>query len=190
MKKSIIAAVLATFMFAGSAYTRDTVVNFATCVTESKIGKKEQENLENLRKHFACMIEDSEKQLKEIAKKLEDADYLDSLSPKDEEKLRVEYQTLNEDLARYQNQYYQALNQANYQLMQKMSNHISHAAEKVAKKYECDYVINKEACFYYNPDMDVTDAIIDIMDKEFDLEEAKQKISDNCDQVASEGDNS
>lgn len=187
MKRSIIAAVLATFIFAGSAYARDAVVNFATCVTESKIGKKEQENLENLRKQFTSMIEDSEKQLKEIAEKFEDADYLDSLSPKAEEELKIKYQALNEDLARYQNQYYQVLNQANYQLIQKMSNYISNAAEKVAQKHEYNYVINKEACFYYNPDMDITDTIIDIMDKDFDLESAKQKISDNSDAEALKG---
>jgi len=187
MKKSIIVAVLATFIFAGSAYARDAVINFATCVSESKVGKREQENLDNLRKQFTSMIEDSEKQLKQIAEKFEDTDYLDSLSPKAEEELKIKYQALNEDLARYQNQYYQVLNQANYQLIQKMSSYIALAAEKVAKKHEYNYVINKEACFYYNPDMDITDTIIDIMDKDFDLEESRQKLSDNSDEATLKG---
>ena len=66
------------------------VVNFATCITESKAGKKEQENMENMRKQMSSLIEDTEKELKEISAKFEDTEYLDSLSPKAEEDLKAE----------------------------------------------------------------------------------------------------
>ncbi len=85
------------------------VVNFTTCITDSKSGKKEQENMENIRKQLSSLMEDTEKEMREIAGKFEDTEYLDSLSPKAEEELKVKFQTLQEDLGRYQNQFYQVL---------------------------------------------------------------------------------
>jgi hypothetical protein len=35
-------------------------------------------------------------------------------------------------------------------------------------------VINKEACFFHNPVLDVTNIVVAEMDKEFDLESAKK----------------
>ena len=156
-----------------------SVVNFSTCITNSKYGKKEQENFENLRKQLAAMIDDTEKELKEISTKLEDSEYLDSLSPKAEEELKGRFQTLNEDLSRYQGQFYQVMQQANMQLVHKMSSQITRASEKVAKDKILDYVINKEACFYYRPDLDMTTQVIAEMDKNFDVDAKSKKLSDN-----------
>ena len=47
------------------------------------------------------------------AAKFEDTEYLDSLSPKAEEDLKIKHQTLQEDLGRYQQQFYQVLQHAN-----------------------------------------------------------------------------
>ena len=154
------------------------VVNFATCIAESKAGKKEQENMDAMRKQMASLVEDTEKELREISAKFEDAEYLDSLSPKAEEELKVKFQTLQEDLGRYQNQFYQVLNHANYTMIQKMSSAIAKASEKIADTKKLDYVMNKEACFYIRPDLDVTSVVIKAMDESFDLDKAKQ-ISDN-----------
>ena len=174
-------------LVAGTAVAQDNpflgVVNFSSCITDSKYGKKEQENLENLRKQMASLIENTEKELKEIATKFEDTEYLDSLSPKAEEELKVKFQTLQEDLGRYQNQFYQVLNHANYQMVQKLSASISSAAEKVAKSKKLDYVINKEACFYIRPDLDVTPFVINEMDKTFELDTKAKKLSDNSEQA-------
>lgn len=159
------------------------VVNFATCITDSKYGKKEQENIENLRKQMAALIENTEKEMKEISGKLEDTEYLDSLSPKAEEELKTKLQTLQEDMGRYQNQFYQVLNHANYQLIQKMSSNISAAAERVAKEKKLDYVMNKEACFYIHPDRDVTFLVISEMDKIFERDAKMKKISDNAEEA-------
>lgn len=153
------------------------VVNFTSCVTESKAGKREQENMENIRKQMASLIEATEKELKEIAVKFEDTEYLDSLSPKAEEDLKIKFQALQEDHGRYQNQFYQVLQHANYQMIQKMSGAIAKASEKIAQSKQLDYVMNKEACFYIRPDLDVTTLIISEMDKNYDLE-SKGKLSD------------
>ena len=187
MRKHFFLGAAALSLVAGTAVAQDNpflgVVNFSSCITDSKYGKKEQENLENLRKQMASLIENTEKELKEIATKFEDTEYLDSLSPKAEEELKVKFQTLQEDLGRYQNQFYQVLNHANYQMVQKLSASISSAAEKVAKSKKLDYVINKEACFYIRPDLDVTPFVINEMDKTFELDTKAKKLSDNSEQA-------
>ena len=155
------------------------VVNFATCITDSKAGKKEQENMESMRKQMSTLIEDTEKELREIATRFEDTEYLDSLSPKAEEEFKVKFQTLQEDLNRYQNQFYQVLNHANYQMIQKMSGNIAKAAEKVATEKHLDYVMNKEACFYIRQDLDVTSLVINEMDKNFEIDVKAKKLTDN-----------
>ena len=159
------------------------VVNFASCVTESKMGKKEQENMENIRKQMSSLIEDTEKELKEIAAKFEDTEYLDSLSPKAEEDLKIKFQTLQEDMGRYQNQFYQVLQHANYQMIQKMSGSIAKAAEKIAKAKNLDYVMNKEACFYIRPDLEVTTLVISELDRSFETDAKAKSVSDNAEDL-------
>lgn len=187
MRKFFFAAATALGLIAVSATAAENpiigVVNFATCITESKAGKKEQENMESMRKQMSTLIEDTEKELREIATKFEDTEYLDSLSPKAEEELKVKFQTLQEDLGRYQNQFYQVLNHANYQMIQKMSTTISKAAEKVASQKKLDYVMNKEACFYIRPDLDVTTMVIGEMDKNYELDSKAKKLTENGEEI-------
>lgn len=187
MRNFFLSAATILGLMAGPATAAESpligVVNFATCITESKAGKKEQENMENMRKQMSTLIEDTEKELREIATKFEDTEYLDSLSPKAEEDLKVKFQTLQEDLNRYQNQFYQVLNHANYQMIQKMSGSISKAAEKVASEKHLDYVMNKEACFYIRPELDVTTSVIGEMDKNFELDTKARKLTENSEDL-------
>lgn len=155
------------------------VVNFTSCLTESKYGKQEQQNLDNMRKQMTSIMEETEKELKDIASKLQDQEYLDGLSPKAEEEMKMKYQALNEDLARYQNQYYQVLNHANYQIIQKLSTSIAKASEKIAKDKNLSYVINKDACFYFKPDLEITAQVISEMDKNFEVDQKSKKVSEN-----------
>lgn len=178
VKKFFSAALIAVSSLAAENVVTG-VVNFTTCVTDSKHGKKEQENFESLRKQMASMIESTETQLREISAKFEDTEYLDSLSPKAEEELKIKFQTLQEELGRYQNQFYQVLNHANHQMVQKISSSISTASKQVAEKNKLDYVINKEACFYIRPDLDVTTQVISEMDKKYDLDAKSKKLSEN-----------
>lgn len=178
-KMFLYSAVLCGLAIPLSAADVSSVVNFSTCITNSKYGKKEQENFENLRKQLSALIDDTEKELKDISAKFEDSEYLDSLSPKAEEELKARFQTLNEDLSRYQGQFYQVMQQANMQLIHKMSSQIARASEKVAKDKKIDYVINKEACFYFRPDLELTQQVIAEMDKNFDLDAKSKKVSEN-----------
>lgn len=173
------AALITLFLTTGALYAADPapkvgIVNFSTCVTDSKVGKQEQVSFESLKKQMTTLVEDTEKQLRDLSEKFNDKDYLDGLSPDAEAEMKAKYQTLSEELGRYQNQYYQVLQQANYKLLQTVGGNINSAAEKVASGKGINMVVNKEACFYYLPALDITSDVIKEMDKNFDLDTKKQ----------------
>lgn len=190
MKYALIIMTAFTSMFSAKLYSKDNatigVVNFTTCVTDSKFGKQEQGNFDKLRKQMTSMMEESQKEIQDLSAKLDDADFVDSLSPKAEEELKMKFQTKNQDMQRLQNQYYQVLQQANMQVMQKMNQNVSAAAEIVAKQKKLGIVINKEACFYNNPTLEVTNLVISQMNKTFDIEEKKNKLAEKTEEKASE----
>jgi len=148
------------------------VVNFNQCLTLSKLGKQEQNSFEEMRKQFASLIEDTEKQIKEVVEKLQDRDYLDGVSPETEQQMKNKYAELSEDLNRQRQQYYQSLQQGQYATVQAVISGIQTAAEKIASKNQFGIVINKEACFYASETLDVTSDVIQIMDKNFDADVA------------------
>ena len=92
----------------------------------------------------------------------------------------MKYQALNEDMSKYQNQLYQILNQANYYFIQKMQNYISKASEAVAIKENLGMVLNKEACFYTNTNLDITEKVISEMDKNFEKDQKTKQVSENA----------
>ncbi len=151
------------------------IVNFESCITESSYGQREQDNVKNIHKQLTSLIENSEKEIQEIASKFEDADFLDSLSPKAEEELKLKFQSLQEDHARYQGQFYQILQNAHTQLLHNMRHKITHAASAIAQQKNLDYVLSKEACFYVRTDLDCTPNVIAELDRTFEAEQAKLK---------------
>jgi len=148
------------------------IVNFKLCVEESKLGKAEQAAFESLKSQMAAVLEKTEKDLEEIAAKLSDSDQLDALSPEAEEELKQNFQRLSQDLNRYQNQYYQILNQANFKVLNSLSTKVGEAAETIAKSKNLSIVLNEEACFYYNPELDITKQVIAELDRNY-VAEAK-----------------
>lgn len=174
MKNRLLFTLLALVALSSSASAANEapatigVVNFGSCVTDSKLGKQEQASFESLKKQMASLLEDTEKQLNEINAKFNDPEYLDGLSPEGEEELKTKFRTLSEELNRYQNQYYQVLNQANMRIIQQISGSINAAAEKVAKDKKLTMVVNKEACFFFTPQLEVTNLVVSEMDKMFD----------------------
>ncbi len=154
--------------------TKVAVVNFTTILLDSKYGKEEQESFETLKGQMTSLISDAETKLNETANKFNDPDYLDSLSPEAEQELKVQFQTLSAELDRYQQQFYQVLNQAYMKMNQSIAAHITTASEKVAKSQHLDYVLNKDACFFYNTDLELTSAVIKNMDVSFDNEHTQK----------------
>jgi len=145
------------------------IVNFATCLSDSKKGKQEQASFEALKKQVGSMIEETEKNYTAESQKLNDSEYMDGLSPEAEQEQKMKVARLEEEMARYQNQYYQVMQQANMRILQQVGQEISAASEKVAKDKKLNMIINKDAsCFYYKPDLDVTKDVIKEMDNRFD----------------------
>ena len=171
MKRRLGATFLTT-LFCLSAFAADPapqlgVVNFSTCVSDSKLGMQEQASFETLKKQMASLLEDTENNSM--------ISLLNSTTPtismvsllRLKRILKISSAPFNEDLNRYQNQYYQVMNQANMRIVQTLSNGINAASEKVAKSKKLSVVLNKEACFYYMPALDVTKMVIAEMDKAF-----------------------
>ncbi len=179
MKKFIALTTLALLtlstpaLIAAEAPLKVGIVNFTTCVTDSKLGKQEQNNLEGLKKQMASLIEDTEKQLKDIAGKLEDKDYVDGLSPEAQQELEGKMRTLSEEMGRYQQQYYQVLQQANYKMLQSVSTQVTAASEKISSAKGFTLILNKDACFSYLPSLDITPDVVKEMNKAFEAEEKK-----------------
>jgi len=167
---------LSTAAFADTASPSIGIVNFSQCATDSKLGKQEHNSFEALKKQMTTLLDETEKQINDLSAKFNDSEYLDGLSPEAEEELKVKFRSLNEDLNRYQNQYYQVLNQANMKLFQTVMTAVSQSAEKLAKQKKFALIVNKEACFFYAPQLDITSSVITEMDKNFDEEGKKQQI--------------
>ncbi len=156
--------------FASEKQGKIGVVDFGKCVTTSKFGKVEQENFENVRKEMQKAIEDLDAQLTQTANKLQDKELLDALSPEAEKDLKVKFQALGEELNRYQANYYQILQQANLKLVHTLSEWVGEASDTLSKKEKLTLVLNKEAVFYYDNTLDITERVVQEMDKKFDKE--------------------
>lgn len=179
MKRHLVPSLLASLGICTAAFSAEAqtigVVNFATCVSDSKLGKQEQASFEALKKQMSTALEDTEKQLNDLTAKFNDPDYIDGLSPEAEAELKNKFRSLSEELSRYQNQYYQVMNQANMRIIQTLTSAINAASEKIAKDKKLSLVINKDACFYCAPSTDLTTLVVTEMDKSFKPETAEPK---------------
>ncbi len=142
-------------------------VNFKTCIEKSKRGQQEKSAFETMKNQMGESLEKADKELEDIAKKLEDQDYMDGLSPSAEGELKQKFQGLSQELARYQSQYYQLLNQANYKMMQVMHDEVSFSAEKIREAKKLALMINEDSTFAYSPSLDLTQEVVEEMDKQF-----------------------
>lgn len=159
------------------------VVNFKECVEKSKLGQKEQANFDALKKQMETVLLEKEKALNEIASKFNDIDYLDSLSPEAETKLKNEFRTLNTDFNQQQNQFYQALSQTNMKVVQKLNDAITKASSDFAKKNNIDIVFNDESCFFVVPSLNISNEVTKILDATPDTESKDTKGSSLLDSI-------
>ena len=169
-KYSALALLAASMMFAGNDIG---VVNMTKCIAESQVGQSEQASFEALKKQMTDLIKDVDDQLKEVAEKLQDEDYMDTLSPQAEKELKTKYQTLAQDIQRYQQQYYQAIQQANMKLMQTVASFVQEASKELAKEKSFKNIISNDACFYSDENSDVTADVIQKMDSNYAKLQAK-----------------
>ncbi len=147
------------------------VVDFKAAIEKSKLGKQEQQNFENLKKQMENVLEEKEKGLNELASKLNDVDYLDSITPEAETELKRKFRSINQELSQQQSQYYQALNQANVKIIQKIQESIGSASERVGKDLGLDVILNNEGTFYFSDALNITDKVVAALDTTFDNEQ-------------------
>lgn len=152
-------------------------VNFKVCVEKSKFGKQEQANFDSLKKQMETMLSEKEKTLNEMADKLEDPDYLDSLSPDAETELKRKFRTLSQEMTQQQQQYLQTLQQANFKILEKLDDLISKSSEIVAKKNGIHVISNDDNTYYYDKDLDITNEIVTAMDDLYEKEAKEPKKS-------------
>ncbi|MCB1180992.1 MAG: OmpH family outer membrane protein [Chlamydiia bacterium] len=164
--------VLALTFFGGTlkANIKIGVVDFKKVVEKSKQGQQEKNAFEALKNQMMETLEKTDKELETLAEKLEDQDYMDGLSPAAEEELKLKFQQLSQEFARYQNQYYQMLNQANYRMLQSLHAVVAGAAEKVRKSKNLDAIFNQDSVFAFNELLNFTTDVIKQMDEGFDSE--------------------
>lgn len=153
-----------------NAPLRVALVNFKDIVEKSKLGKQEQTLFEAMRKQMENILAEKEKGLKEIADKLDDENFLDSLKPEAEEEFKNKARLLSQEYAQAQNQYLQALQQANLKILQKLADTVARASETIAKEKGFDLVLNNDGAFYQNPNLDISSLIVEEMDKIYDQE--------------------
>lgn len=149
-------------------------VNAKKCIEKSKYGKREKTAFETLRKQLGDNLEKADKELNELAKKLEDQEYMDGLSSPAAEELKQKFQKSSQEFVRYQNQYYQLLNQANVKLLQNLNNIICESSDKVRKDKNLNVVFNDEAIFSVDPSYDISEEIVKKMDDRFEQESKNQ----------------
>jgi len=167
MKKHLLFSFIisSVLCFAGEgAPVRIGTVSFKECLERTKYGKQEQARFEQLKSDLEKEISEKEKVLKEISPKFSE-EYLDSLTPEAEAELKEKFGRLSQELTHMQNQYYQTLNQANMQVVQKLFEMIGEASKRVAKEKGLVLILNDETCFYKDESLDVTAAVIEDLDK-------------------------
>ncbi|HEX4839530.1 MAG TPA: OmpH family outer membrane protein [Rhabdochlamydiaceae bacterium] len=150
------------------------IVNMENVFMETKLSKQEQASFETMRKQFATLLEDTDKQIGDLNEKLSDKDTLDGLSPEAIEEMQNKIAMLREEMGRYQQQYYQFMQQGQNKIMQSVFGGITQASEKIAAAKGYTMILNKQACFYSAPTLDVTADMIKEMDKNFEDEAKKQ----------------
>jgi outer membrane protein len=179
-----VAALLATSALASNSYAQNAttqsarigVVNTKKCLENSKIGKQEQANFEKMKTQMESVLQTKERELEEIETKLNDDDYMDSISDEVAAELRNKKRNLRKDGMALQNQYMQTLQQANYKIIQKITEVITKASQQVAQEPSSglDLILTDDATTYFVPALDVTDRIVAKMNAIYDQEQAKK----------------
>ncbi len=136
------------------------VVNFQTCMEKAKIAQDKRRELENFDKQFRVRIDEIQKHCKEIDEKLNNVEYVDSITAEAEENLKKERQAEMQKLMGTQNEFQQIMQQQQMAFSQSFMISLGDAAQKVAKEKKLSHVIAKEACLYYDDNLDLTEDVI------------------------------
>ncbi len=151
------------------------IVNTKKCLEESKLGKQEQTNFEKMKQQMESVLQDKEKLLEEIEAKLNDDDYMDSISDEAASELKRKKRTIRNEGMQLQSQYMQTLQQANMKIVQKLTDVVNKASALIAQEsingHTLDIIFTDEACTFYSPHLDISERIIAKMNAIYDAEQ-------------------
>lgn len=148
---------------AGAQESMIRTVNLQTCLDGSETGKKELQRFERMKKQLEEGLEQKEKRLNELAPKFTE-EYLDSIAPDEEKKLKAEFQALSQEFSQEQSNYYQTLNRFQMEILQKMQDRVTIASKALAKEQNIRMVIRHDACLFSDDSLDITKDIISYID--------------------------
>jgi len=153
------------------------IVNTKKCLEDSKLGKQEQANFEKMKQQMESVLQEKEKALEEIESKVNDDDYMDSISEEAASELKRKKRTIKNEGMQLQNEYMQRLQQANLKIVQRLTEVIGKACAQVAKDKSngqpIDVIFTDEACTFFSPSLDVSDRVVVQMNVIFDAEQKK-----------------
>lgn len=140
-------------------------VDFSRVLSNSTRAKQEEKTLQSLQKELEEQVTNVEKEIQSLAEKLQDPDYIDSLSQEAEQEQRTRLRAMSEERMRMIQQVTGQFQQAQQRVVQQIGLLVSQASAEVARLKSLSGVLNREAFFYADPAQDCTDAVISIMDK-------------------------
>lgn len=147
-------------------------VNMQRCIETSLAGQKFDTDIKDLETRLKKTLDEKQAELKAIADKLQDEDYLDSLAPEAEKELQVRGGNLQMELQQMGQQAMQVVQQARQMAMQEIGRMISEASKTVAEKHGYSYVISEEQLLFSNNSNDATEKVVVIMNKNYEKEKA------------------
>lgn len=151
------------------------IVNTKRCLEESKLGKQEQANFEKMKQQMEAVLQEKERTLEDIESKLNDDDYMDSISDEAASELKRQKRVIRNEGMQLQSQYMQALQQANVKVIQKLTDVIGKASAQVTKDVSngqpIDVIFTDEACTFYSPRLDVSERVVAKMNAMYDAEQ-------------------
>ena len=156
------------------------IVNTKKCLEESKLGKQEQANFEKMKNQMQSVLQEKEKMLEDIESKLNDDDYMDSISDETASELKRKKRTISNEGKQLQGQYMENLQHTNMKIIQRLTEMIAKASAQVAKDTsngpQVDVIFTDEACTYYAPTLDVSDRVVAKMNAIYDAEQKEASV--------------
>ncbi len=154
---------------------RLAVYNTKKCLEESKMGKSEQANLEKMKEQMMNVLQEKGKTYQEIENKLNDEDYMDSISSEAEAELKRKRRQLRDEGMELQSQYAETFQYARLKSIDKLGEVVNKASSMVAQENGLHLILSDEASSYVDSSLDITDRIIAKMNLLFEQEQKENK---------------
>ncbi len=144
------------------------VVNIKRCFEDSALGKKEAADFEAMKSKFSKNVEKVEEELSALYGKINNEDYMESLSSEAVEELRKKFEELSGEYNTLQSQYYQILNQHQMKRLQYFLEEVKKASEIVRAREGLHIILNEDSVLASVSAADQTDSVIKALNEAFE----------------------